>query len=622
MTGEHLVAESRNALQERAISVLSYLVFLGGWVTVGIALYMVVVCYTSLPWSDGWTQIFAAARGENLFSLKWLWQQHNEHRLVIPKLFLALDLRLFHANQKLLLAALFIIQLLHLWLLSWSMRSLGAWRGNVWCTATGLAAFCLFSPTQWENLTWGFQTCFVLSGLFATLSFVALLLYWRSAQSESQSRHWEFVALSVLAALGGLLSLANGLLLFSLLFVAALLLKLSYKVASTYLVTALVSTALYFHNYFRPAQNSDPAASLRSPIKIVQYIAVYFGSTWGYGSSWTHHNLQVALVTGFIGLALAVVLVLRLPRFQTTADPFALQLVLILLFCMGTAFLTALGRVVSGNSQAFAPRYQTIALLFWLCLACLLLATSIGGHGRIPLLAMQMLLVLVFLRGADLVRFPLRDAREHAFQQRAVAAALVSGVDDREQIQRAFPDSDYVLSVVPFMRENHLSIFGENDQLRVGSPVSTIAREIAPDQCQGAIQTVSTIRKDGRQDLRIAGWGWNCARRRPPSYIVVVADGTVIGLGAAGDWRPTIRAVHSYMNTSFIGFTAYAKGVPATQPMSIYAVVDSKPAEACPIATIQPSQALKPRRQPHTPAPREVQWLRNTRVQGPPAAMD
>lgn len=583
MSSQRLVAAS--TFQGRAISVLSYLIFLGGWISVGIALYMVAVCYTSLPWSDGWTQIFAAAHGENLFSLKWLWEQHNEHRLLIPKLFLALDLRFFHANQKLLLSTIFIVQLLHLWLLSWSMRSLGGWRGPVWRTGTGLAAFCLFSPTQWENLTWGFQTCFVLSGLFATLSFVALLLYWAGVQQESPSHRWRFIAVSVLAALAGLLSLANGLLLLPLLLAAALLLRLGYAVVSTYLVTAFLSTAVYFHNYMRPAQNSDPAASLRSPIKLVQYVAIYFGSSWGYSSSWTHHNMQVALGSGLAGLALAICFLLLLHRIKQPSRIFAVQLMLILLFCLGTAFLTALGRVASGNNQAFASRYQTIALLFWCCLGCSLIALSIAGRSRIPLPAIQVLLVLIFLRGAALVRFPLRDGREHAFQQRAAAAALISAVDDREQVQRAFPNTEYVLSVVPFMRENHLSIFGESGRPQPGSLLDSIPRDITPENCRGEVQTVSVVSDGGQQDLRITGWAWNLARRQPASYIVVVVAGKVVGLGASGDWRPTVRAVNSYMNTSFIGFTAYAKNIAPRTPVDIY-LVDSKLEQACHIAAV------------------------------------
>jgi hypothetical protein len=560
---------------------LSWLILLGGIVTIGIALYMVVICYTSLPWSDGWTQIFSAAQGRDPFSLSWLWQQHNEHRLLIPKLFLGLDLRLFAATQKLLLSAIFTTQLLLLALLSWSMRVLGGWQGALWRTATGLAAFCLFSPTQWENLTWGFQLCFVLPGLFAALSFVGLVLYWiRSRQAQTAGGR-EFILLSLVAALAGMCSLANGLLLAPLLAVAALRLRLRNWVAVTFATTAVVTTALYFRGYSRPLQNSNPVASLHSPLKILAYMASYFGSSWGYGSSWTHHNLQIALCAGAAGLGLAVWFLLRYRRTEEVSRGFTLQLRLLLLFCLGTAFLTAVGRLASGDSQAFAPRYQTVALLFWWCLGCLLMGAAVGSSKRLALPAMQVLLVCMLLRGADLVRFPLRDAREHAFQQRAAAAALLSGVYDQEQIARAFYLPENVRDVVSYMREHRLSIFAEDNRPKLGTPMDAWTRVAAQGQCRAVVQSVTSVGSGDGSGLRITGWAWDLKRHGPPSYIVVVADGRVVGVGAMGDWRPMVRAAHAYMRTSFIGFTAYARDVSPATPVGLYAVLPTSPRQAC-----------------------------------------
>ena len=138
-------------------SVLSYVILFGGIITIGVALYMVVVSYSSLPFWDGWMEVQAAARDRSLLSPAWLWERDNKHRVVVPKLFLAADLRLFQGRQIFLLASIFCIQLLHLALLSWSMRALGGWRGALWRTGTGLAAFCLFCPTQWANFVIGFQ---------------------------------------------------------------------------------------------------------------------------------------------------------------------------------------------------------------------------------------------------------------------------------------------------------------------------------------------------------------------------------------------------------------------------------------------------------------------------------
>jgi hypothetical protein len=209
MTGESAAQVTSPVLSNRgfaqqAITVFSYAILLAGIITIGFSTYMAIVSYSNLPYWDGWIQINAAAAGENLFTLDWLWSQYNEHRMPIPKLFLLADLHWFHARQVFLLSSIFVIQFLQWVLLAWSMRVFGGWRGAVWRTGVGLAAFCLFCPSQWENLTWGMQVCFVLPGLFASLSFVGLLLYWtRSSEPPNgPSPNWKYLLLSLAAALG------------------------------------------------------------------------------------------------------------------------------------------------------------------------------------------------------------------------------------------------------------------------------------------------------------------------------------------------------------------------------------------------------------------------------------
>ena len=183
-----LAAKHGQAATSRTVSLLSYAILLSGFLTLGVALYTVIINYSSLPFLDGWIQVEVAANGDSPFSPAWLWQQHSEHRLVIPKLFLAADLLLFQARQVFLLASILAIQLLHWGLLSWSMWVLGGWRGALWRTGAGLAAFCLFCPSQWQNLIWGFQVCFVLPQLLATVSFAALLLYWMGYAEQARRR--------------------------------------------------------------------------------------------------------------------------------------------------------------------------------------------------------------------------------------------------------------------------------------------------------------------------------------------------------------------------------------------------------------------------------------------------
>src|SRR5579864_8769397 len=78
-----------------AASVLSWTVLAGGAITVALAVSVTVLGHSRLPFWDEWMQIdFAANEGPG-HTLDWLWRQFNQHRVVIPKLFLLADLRWF-----------------------------------------------------------------------------------------------------------------------------------------------------------------------------------------------------------------------------------------------------------------------------------------------------------------------------------------------------------------------------------------------------------------------------------------------------------------------------------------------------------------------------------------------
>jgi hypothetical protein len=233
---EQVVSQGRFGVALALIgNILSYLILVGGLITIGVAAYVVVVGHSSLPYWDGWIQIKYAVERPQPGVFEWLWAQHNEHRLLIPKVLLLADLHWFGARQNSLLVSIFAIQLLHLTVLSWSMRLLGTWRGAVWRTGSGLVAFCLFCPSQWENFVWGFQTCFVLPGLFATLSLIALLLYWIRG-------HCKYLVLCIVGALGATYSLANGNLLWPLLIAAAIVLRLRLAAILSLLGAGTAST--------------------------------------------------------------------------------------------------------------------------------------------------------------------------------------------------------------------------------------------------------------------------------------------------------------------------------------------------------------------------------------------
>ncbi len=520
----------------RASVVLSYAILVAGLLTAGAAVYMVIASYSRLPSTDGWEQIDTAMQGVNPLSLAWLWTQHNEHRMVISKLFLAADLLLFRATQKLLLTSILATQFLLLTVLSWGLRALGGWRGAVWRTGVGIAAFCLFWPTQWENLVIGFSICFILLELFSTLSLVGLVLYWKSYERQpADPRAWMYLVLSIQAALGATYSLANGNLLWPLLVVAALLLRLPRAATLSFLVTGIVSTTLYLHNYHRPLGHGNPTSSIQSPLEIFRYVATYFGSPW------VRHDVALAMCVGIFGLAAAVFVLFRFPAYIRVRRRLSVLLVLILVFCLGTAFITSLGRLNFGTRQAFASRYHTFALLFWCCLGLLLLMSEwVMTNKQVRFVVVQVCVLGIIVWSSHITRNDVRGARIRGFQINVAATALFVGArDDVQFAKAAITNPGAIPAEVQFMQKNGLSAYSDNAYTQLGKPLRSVYALASPEQCTGVVESVTAVAGSGQsQALRVAGWVWDRERQRPPSVIVITEDGVITGLGAVGGWRP------------------------------------------------------------------------------------
>lgn len=576
-------AKNRETYASHTSTVFSYAIFLGGIITIGVAVYLVIVSYSSLPYEDGWAEIDVVANGIDLRSPNWFWHQHNEHRPVIPKLFLVVDLLLFRANQVFLLASVLAIQLLHLTLLGWSMRVLGRWRGDLWRTGVGVAAFCLFCPSQWFNFVAGFQVQFVLLGLFVTLSFVGFLLYWTHSEQQTGGAHaWSYLLLSILGALGATYSVANGNLLWPLLIAAAVFLRLRLSAILSLAITGTISTALYFHHYVSPTAQVNLTTLTETPAEFLKFVAVYLGSAWVQASL-----LHSAAIIGIAGVGIACFPIMRSGWYARTNKAFSLQMVPTLLFCMGTSLLTALGRVNFGASYAFSPRYQTFVLIFWCCLALMLLElASSMNHLPLSFLSVQVCLLAIMLRGAYLARYPMSEARSHGFQLNVASMALLTGVPDWQQLSYVGVKLNYLMREAQYLQRDRLSIYSGEVYSQLDKPLDSVFRVVSSDQCRGALESTTSIEETGSPALRITGWGWDFRHGRSPSEMIAATDGIITGLAAVGEWRPAVRAANPWIRSSYIGYLGYVGDGKRDKPVKIYAILRGSPRSACYIATI------------------------------------
>ena len=571
-------AQGRKLVGPRLSDALSYAILLGGIGTIAVAVYTILVSYSSLPWWDTWEYIAAIAKGQDPFSPAWLWRQHNEHRLVIQKLFFAVDLEIFHARQVFLLASIAVIQLLHLGLWAWSLRVLGEWRGALWRSGVGLLAFCIFSPAPWLNYTMGFQVCYVLSPLFATLSFVGLLLYGTEAQRHpGNPGSSKFLWLSILAAWCATYSLANGNLLWPLLVAAALFLRLRLSAVLSFAITGAVSTSLYFYGYVRPPYHANPIASLAAPLRIMKYVAVYFGSSWVKGS------IAAAEVIGVVALAVALLVLFQTPHYIRTSRAFALLLVLTIAFCVATALVTAAGRINFGVKEALENRYQTFALLFWCSLGLLLLRHVSALRAKQSwFLAAQICLLAVLARGAILANRPVGEARAHGFGLNLASMALRTGVYDGELLSGIAERSDKLLLGIDYFRARQLSLFSGWDASLLGSPLEKVLPIAAPDEdeCAGRLE-FAPLKDSATPGWFMSGWAWDRKHHQPPREIVATSEGRITGLAAVG-FRPLMVSVSDpEIRNRYAGFAGYVLQPKSGTEVKVYAILHGSPPTAC-----------------------------------------
>src|SRR5260370_11803198 len=128
------------------------------WTITFVAVIVYVASFTvNIPIADEWSNV-PVITGERPLTLSWLWEQHNEHRLALPKLIWLLSLRLSHYNFRLLplldicaLAALAFAMILE-------VKKLRGWLAYT----DAFFPLLILNPAQFENLLSAWQVGFVL----------------------------------------------------------------------------------------------------------------------------------------------------------------------------------------------------------------------------------------------------------------------------------------------------------------------------------------------------------------------------------------------------------------------------------------------------------------------------
>ncbi|WP_162831477.1 hypothetical protein [Paraburkholderia caffeinilytica] len=512
------------------------------WVLGLCGLFVVVSCvvgvvgsYSPVPYWDQWD---GALAGYMRFAdHQWfvLWEQHNEHRLLLPRLIFWTDIRWFGGRNVINLVANLVL----LGALAVTVSRIAS-RGRrvTWTEGVALAgviATMAFSWMQDENLTWGFENQWFGAYLFAMLAFDALA---RSRDTSGLSRQF------LLALLYGAFAaywMASGLLVLPVLLALSLYIGLSkQRVALIGLATAVVWAAYFRHYASPPAHGSVLSSVHHHPIEMVEYVLLYLG-----GPVWAATaQLSLTYLAGAI-VVVATLVGLWLGRNRETH---ALALLAFAVFVCGSAFITAGGRLPFGLESAFAHRYTTSSLFAWLSLLLYFWVNARRPLAR-AVNAGLFALALVAVLSCQAAAFS--PDQDRLFALKSAGLALREDVYDSEWTYAVYPGVKPLQAIAQAAQARGLSIFEPCTRDYPCAPEQPTANR----SCDGAIDTIKPTGTPGR--YMATGWIFDRdAKVQPTDVVVVNAQNELRGYGIVGSRRPDVETALK-LNVDRVGWTSF-----------------------------------------------------------------
>ena len=456
-----------------------------------ITIYSVCCFYSAVPSGDVWWFVKDMSEFKSHhIGLNFLWAQHSEHRLVLPRLILWIDLKYFHFRGVFTIFCSFLFQASEALLLCFAFWRVGK---NDLASKLAYAALVfsmMFSSSQIENFVLPFQVQFPLVFFMASVSIFLILRH-----CETPGGNWVAMSLGLVAAACGTLSLGSGLLIWPVLVLICFIERGSLRTLCTATIAGVAMWVFYFIGYYSPPQSANPWASLTHPVSVAAFTFTFLASVL------SSKPFPLAGILGLCSLSIAAIGFALYIRARSDFWKLRAFFVYMALFIVTTAFIAALGRLNYGLDEAAAIRYRTPALIFWASILGLGFSWWNGKAGDIgrslgtPILAV--LFIAIFVLPAQ--RLPIKHYARLSKQINDNGIALAFEATDKVYGQLFSVRPDLVRRYAPFLRENHLSFFADRLFTARGESLSTLFVGTSAQECSGSIEGLKPLEDTAEQ---------------------------------------------------------------------------------------------------------------------------
>jgi hypothetical protein len=408
------------------------------------------LCFgVDVPYLDQWELIPLLQKSyEGNLHLADFWAQHNEHRLIFPRLIMLALARWTHWDIRMELMVNFVLGMLlfsvaaHQVRKSISKQNVGEGRGILL-----LLSLLLFSLSQWQNWFLGWQLQVFLSLLCVITAIFAL--------TQTPTRPGPMMVAMALSVVGSY-SFANGMLVWPIGLVMLFMTARAWdapmrRAVGAWMAVGGLTAASYLYDYHTPAYHPPLSAVFQHAADFPLYVLRYLGQPM------INFHGGLAAMAGAIGLVLWFFLLWRFRHQRIFLAPY-LGLGLYSLF---SALVTGAARIEFGADQAMSSRYITLANPLWIANAVLTYVALFNAaetvFSRVMLrrvlgVGCAMLLLCTSLYGA--YRW---TERCHAYTK--ARQELVSGNNNTEQLRLLYPEISTLIERRETLKKYHLSVF-------------------------------------------------------------------------------------------------------------------------------------------------------------------
>lgn len=537
------------------------------FVPASFALYLALNA-GNIPSHDYWgiISVILSSDGYTNHVADWFVRQ-NGHILFVPSIIYALNIKLANgSNLGLTLTAWFLALFQTLLLIKLLPSSVKNWTTRVLLVFT-VSAFS-FTPSAVDHWTLGFSGVHWIAANVMAVGAIACLTFYYHRQKNVWILGSGLLAIFATVTYGTSLALWLALCFGTVIFLPRLRTGLVF----------IGSTLIVFYGYYsfigqqitiEPSQSVHTNSVVQRIGPILRYAIIYLGAIFST-------DVSGAFILGLVG-ALASVAIFGYTLFGKGRNDRLdlLPWLLLQVYIIGNAFITALVRVHLSIEQAITSRYATLPALFWASLIVILvyylcrIAPTQTWYIHGPAYLATLLLILVM--------YPIGVTRAEEYfhqislQPLAVLSAKLGIPDDIAIYHAITIVPGQFVTMIPTLKQHGHIPFDQTDTScgKYNEPISShLLHQYSPNDVSGYFDFMEGYSADG---FRVVGWASTNSQIK--CIVLLNENNTIRGFALPGFYRPDVAEILE-LSDLYTGWIGYARITSAEEQLNTYVLIE------------------------------------------------